>query len=97
MWYTGCGVSLEEMVGFLPACSCPESQVTWEPGWDNKGGRGVEWEGGGGWWWDGCENTGCHVWDMSLPAYFHSPPKHLAISLVNGAMGKQMLAHLPII
>ena len=26
--------------GFLHACSCPESQVTWEPGWDNKGGRG---------------------------------------------------------
>ena len=27
--------------GFLPACSCPESQVTWEPGWDNKGGGRV--------------------------------------------------------
>ena len=24
--------------GFLHVCSCPESQVTWEPGWDNKGG-----------------------------------------------------------
>ena len=23
--------------GFLHVCSCPESQVTWEPGWDNKG------------------------------------------------------------
>ena len=41
MWYTECGVSLEEMVGFLHACSCPESQVTWEPGWDNKGGGRV--------------------------------------------------------
>ena len=31
--------------GFLHACSCPESQVTWEPGWDNKGGGrvGVGW------------------------------------------------------
>ena len=38
-------MSLEEMVGFLSACSCPESQVTWEPGWDNKGGGrvGVGW------------------------------------------------------
>ena len=27
--------------GFLHVCSCPESQVTWEPGWDNKGGGRV--------------------------------------------------------
>ena len=24
----------------LPEGSCPKSQVTWEPGWDNKGARG---------------------------------------------------------
>ena len=27
----------------LPEGSCPKSRVTWEPGWDNKGGR---WEVG---------------------------------------------------
>ena len=54
------GVGGRTIGSVLPEGSCPKSRVTWEPGWDNKGGR-----------WGGCENTRCHVWDMSLPAHFH--------------------------